>query len=178
MVLASGIPAKTGTGELSIIPQHLRLLSPCLHQLPHYGLSERLADNELRYRNRHVDFMVNGEAVRRAFRVRAQIIRYMRRFLDDRGFLEVETPTISAQSGGANARPFETHLHALDLDLKLRIAPELYLKQLVIGGFDRVYEVVQIFPLLCMCVCDAILTPARFFPFAITTTPARSCFPQ
>lgn len=77
MVLASGVPATTGTGELSIIPQHLRLMSPCFHQLPNCGLSERLADNELRYRNRHVDFMVNIEAVRREFRVRAQIIRKM-----------------------------------------------------------------------------------------------------
>lgn len=115
-----GYPGKTGLGELSIIPHEIQLLSPCLHQLPHYY---GLENPETRFRNRHLDFMVNQNA-KEIFYTRAKVIKFIRKFLDDRGFLEVETPILNKLSGGANAKPFETKLKALDMDLKLRIAPD------------------------------------------------------
>ncbi|HKI56100.1 MAG TPA: lysine--tRNA ligase [Trueperaceae bacterium] len=128
----------TRTGELTVEVHAFRPLVKSLRPLPdkYHGLT----DKEARYRQRYLDLMVNPE-VRRAFVLRSRAIAYMRRYLDDLGFLEVETPVLQAVPGGAEARPFVTHHNALDYDFHLRISLELYLKRLIVGGFDAVYEI-------------------------------------
>ena len=133
-----GYPFHTRTGELSLHVTRFELLSKSLLPLPEkfHGLQ----DMEQRYRQRYLDMIVN-ENTRRVLALRSQIVRECRQFLDARGFMEVETPILQTLAGGAAARPFKTHFNALDIPMYLRIAPELYLKRLIVGGFEKVYEI-------------------------------------
>ena len=133
---------KTKTGEMSIHAASVTLLSKSLQILPEkfHGLT----DTDMRYRQRYVDLIMNAE-VKDTFIKRSKVLSSIRRYLDDQGFMEVETPMLVSNAGGAAARPFETHFNALDEDLKLRISLELYLKRLIVGGMERVYEIGRVF---------------------------------
>lgn len=141
----TGFVFRTQTGEISVHAQTLTLLSKSLKPLPIVKYKDGVAydkfdDPELRYRQRYVDLVVN-DGVKETFLQRATVIRTMRQVLDDAGYTEVETPTLQAIAGGASARPFITHFNALDVDMYMRIATELYLKRLIVGGFEGVYEI-------------------------------------
>ena len=142
IVGVEGTVFRTEKGEMSIRAKHITLLSKSLQPLPEkfHGLT----DKEMRYRQRYVDLIMNPES-KRNFEIRSKFVAYLRRYLDGLGFMEVETPVLSPIAGGANARPFITHHNAQDIDMYMRIATELHLKRLIVGGMERVYEVGRIF---------------------------------
>ena len=142
IVGVEGTVFRTEKGEMSVRAKHITLLSKSLQPLPEkfHGLT----DKEMRYRQRYVDLIMNPES-KRNFEIRSRFVAFLRRYLDNLGFMEVETPVLSPIAGGANARPFITHHNAQDIDMYMRIATELHLKRLIVGGLERVYEVGRIF---------------------------------
>lgn len=142
IVEVSGFPFVTGKGELSLHVSDFKILTKAISPLPekYHGIQ----DKELRYRQRYLDLIMNSE-VRKTFHIRSKVISLTRRFFENKGFLEVETPMMHPIPGGANAKPFTTHHNALGVDRYLRIAPELYLKRLIVGGFEAVFEINRCF---------------------------------